>query len=83
MNTRAAQSQMPSQEPRPAHGLTVEVGALFEEPRVSDETASRYLEHLIQNLTTTEKAIGLDFFRITLAFAAFLLLEMVRVLRTV
>ena len=66
---------MPPQEPPSPHGLVAEVRALFEEPRVSTEVASRYFENLSQNLTTTEKAIGSGFLRITLALIAFLLLD--------
>jgi hypothetical protein len=56
-------------------GIAQDVLSIFEDSDVSIEIKLSYLHSLTNNLSTTEKAIGSDFFRIILCFTAFILLD--------
>jgi hypothetical protein len=55
--------------------LEQEVEVLFSDPAISSDVATQYLTMLQENLYTTEKAIQTDFYRMTLAFLGFLILD--------
>jgi len=57
------------------HSLDSEIATLFDGTQASGEVVPQFLNYLHANLVTTEKAIGSDFTRMTLAFLAFLFLD--------
>lgn len=55
--------------------IVEDVESLFSEPQITTDLVTQYTNKLLENLTTTEKAIHNDFYRIVVLFLVFLLLD--------